>query len=110
MQNTRSHISSAEGSAKRVKEPILVTGGTGTLGTLVVNRLRQRGSGVRVLSRNGGAAQNGLEFARGDLVTGEGTLAAVDGAEVVIHCAGTNAGHDLKTRHLVDAASHAGVR
>ena len=31
--------------------PILVTGGTGTLGPLVVSRLRAAGCNVRVLSR-----------------------------------------------------------
>ena len=38
-------------------KPILVTGGTGTLGRLVVARLREAGRDVRVLSRHGGGAR-----------------------------------------------------
>ncbi len=34
-----------------VRSPVLVTGGTGTLGQLVVHRLQEAGCDVRVLSR-----------------------------------------------------------
>ena len=40
---------------------ILVTGGTGTLGRLVVRRLRDEGREVRVLSRRGREAGEGIE-------------------------------------------------
>jgi uncharacterized protein YbjT (DUF2867 family) len=89
---------------------ILVTGGTGTLGRLVVPRLRDDGHTVRVLSRGGRDAGNGIELVTGDLDTGEGIDAAVEGAEVVVHCAGTTKGDEVKTRSLVRAASRAGVR
>jgi nucleoside-diphosphate-sugar epimerase len=52
---------------------ILVTGGTGTLGRLVVVRLRDAGCKVRVLSRRSRAAGEGIEFVTGDLATGEGS-------------------------------------
>ena len=39
--------------------PILVTGGTGTLGRLVVPRLRDAGCDVRVLSRPSHGAEGG---------------------------------------------------
>jgi nucleoside-diphosphate-sugar epimerase len=52
--------------------PVLVTGGTGTLGTLVVERLRNAGRQVRVLSRNTHEGRGGLEFVTGDLATGDG--------------------------------------
>jgi uncharacterized protein YbjT (DUF2867 family) len=89
---------------------ILVTGGTGTLGRLVVPRLRDDGHTVRVLSRGGRDAGNGIELVTGDLDTGEGIDAAVERAEVVVHCAGTTKGDEVKTRSLVRAASRAGVR
>jgi uncharacterized protein YbjT (DUF2867 family) len=89
---------------------ILVTGGTGTLGRLVVPRLRDDGHTVRVLSRGGREAGNGVELVTGDLATGEGIDAAVEGAEVVVHCAGTTKGDEVKTGNLVKAASRAGVR
>ena len=89
--------------------PILVTGGTGTLGRLVVERLRAEGRSVRVMSRSSHDAE-GIEFVTGDLSTGKGAEAAVAGVEVVIHCAGTAKGDGEKARHLVRAASAAGVR
>jgi uncharacterized protein YbjT (DUF2867 family) len=89
--------------------PILVTGGTGTLGRLVVARLLAEGRAVRVISRRQHAAE-GIEFVTGDLATGEGAEAAVAGVEVVIHCAGTAKGDGEKAQHLVQAASAAGVR
>ena len=58
---------------------ILVTGGTGTLGRLVVPRLRDAGRTVRVLSRRSREAGDGVEFVTGDLGTGEGIEAAVEG-------------------------------
>jgi len=68
---------------------ILVTGGTGTLGKLVVPRLREAGAKVRVLSRQAREADGDVEFVRGDLDTGAGIDAAVAGAEVIVHCAGS---------------------
>jgi uncharacterized protein YbjT (DUF2867 family) len=89
---------------------ILVTGGMGTLGRLVVPRLRDDGHTVRVLSRRSREAGDGIELVTGDLAAGEGIDAAVDGAEVVVHCAGTNRGDEVKTGNLVRAASRAGMR
>lgn len=48
--------------------PILVTGGTGTLGTHVVRFLRQAGRDVRVLTRNDRTGGSGLEYIAGDLI------------------------------------------
>jgi uncharacterized protein YbjT (DUF2867 family) len=86
---------------------ILVTGGTGTLGRLVVPRLRAAGREVRVLSRS---SRDGAEFVTGDLATGEGIDAAVEDVEIVVHCAGSTKGDEEKARTLVEAASAAGVR
>jgi uncharacterized protein YbjT (DUF2867 family) len=94
----------------RTTSPILVTGGTGTLGRLVVPRLRDAGSAVRVLSRSRRDGDAGVEFVTGDLATGDGIDAAVAGAETVVHCAGSSKGDEHKARHLVRAASQAGVR
>ena len=93
----------------RSSSPILVTGGTGTLGRLVVARLQEAGFPVRVLSR-GAPEGEGSEFVTGDLATGEGIDAAVAGVETIVHCAGTAKGDGDKARHLVRAASAAGVR
>jgi uncharacterized protein YbjT (DUF2867 family) len=45
--------------ADRTGAPVLVTGGTGTLGRLVVPRLRDAGCDVRVLSRRSGGDGHG---------------------------------------------------
>ena len=91
-------------------DTILVTGGTGTLGRLVVPRLRDAGARVRVLSRRRREAEEGVEFVTGDLATGEGIDAAVEGAAIIVHCAGSTKGDEEKALNLVNAASRAGVR
>jgi uncharacterized protein YbjT (DUF2867 family) len=102
--------------------PILVTGGTGTLGRLVVPRLRDAGYHVRVLSRRshkraegvrGEGSKDGgegIEVVTGDLATGQGIQAAVAGTEIIVHCAGGRTGDQDKARHLVGAAARAGAR
>ena len=88
--------------------PILVTGGTGRLGRHVVRRLRDAGSNVRVLSRRSREAEDGIRFLSGDLATGEGIKAAVEGVEAIVHLAGTAGsakGDEDKARSLVRAAS-----
>lgn len=89
--------------------PILVTGGTGTLGRKVVTRLQRAGQPVRALARRR-AELNGAELRIGDLATGEGVVEALDGVEVVVHCAGSAKGDDVKARTLVEAARRAAVR
>ena len=94
-----------------VGSPILVTGGTGTLGRRVVPLLRDAGCEVRVLSRHGHDERDGVRYVTGDLTTGEGVDAAVAeaGAGTIVHLAGTQKGDGDKARHLVRAASRAGA-
>jgi uncharacterized protein YbjT (DUF2867 family) len=94
---------------KEGSELILVTGGTGTLGRLVVRRLRDAGCDVRVLSRRSPAAEDDIEFVTGDLANGEGIEPAVDGVGTIVHCAGSGKGDEDKARNLVRAASRAGA-
>ncbi|WP_432115249.1 SDR family oxidoreductase [Streptomyces sp. S1] len=83
---------------------ILVTGGTGTLGRLVAERLREDGAEVRVLSRH-------TQPYAVDLREGTGLDAAVEGVDTVVHCATTlRGGDDLAARHLIEASRRAGVR
>ena len=93
--------------------PILVTGGTGTLGRLVVPRLRDAGYAVRVLSRRERESEQrgeaGVEFVTGDLATGAGIEAAVFGAATVLHLAGSSKGDEEKTLNLARAASQGAV-
>jgi uncharacterized protein YbjT (DUF2867 family) len=92
---------------------VLVTGGTGTLGRLVVPRLRQAGRDVRVLSRGRLPAvppdDSGVEHVTADLATGEGVDAALAGIQTVLHLAGSAKGDEVNARNLVEAASPVGV-
>ncbi|HWH26900.1 MAG TPA: SDR family oxidoreductase [Pseudolysinimonas sp.] len=77
---------------------ILVTGGTGRLGQPTVAGLRSRSYPVRILSRS-----SGPDHVVGDLATGEGLDAALNGIETVLHLA-TSRSKDLdQTRTLLDA-------
>ncbi len=93
-----------------VTSPLLITGGTGTLGRLVGPRLREAGCQLRVLSRRSHESGDGIEFMIGDLATGEGLDAAVDGVGTIVHLAGSAKGDADKARNLVQAASRAGAR
>ncbi|GAA0960565.1 NAD(P)H-binding protein [Kribbella koreensis] len=87
---------------------VLVTGGTGTLGRLTTPLLRDAGFKVRVLSRSSHEPADGIEYAVGNLTTGEGIDAAVAGVDTIVHLAGDAKGDDEKARTLVKAVKAAG--
>ena len=91
---------------------ILVTGGTGRLGRHVAPRLRTAGHRVRVLTRHATEGEPGIEYLIGDLTRHEGVEAALEGADIVVHCAASTkfAENKAMLRTLVQAASRAGVR
>ncbi|WP_371484421.1 SDR family oxidoreductase [Kitasatospora sp. NBC_00315] len=90
-------------------KPILVTGGTGTLGSEVVRLLLARGHEVRVLSRRQRSG-GGHAWVVGDLTTGEGVDAAVAGVAAVVDCATTQGKGDVAaTANLTAALRRAGV-
>jgi uncharacterized protein YbjT (DUF2867 family) len=88
---------------------ILVTGGTGILGSRVVGRLRSAEIEPRVLSRSGRPGT-----VKGNLLTGEGLAEAVSGVDTVVHCASSPFWKARQTDvegtgRLLDAAAGAGV-
>ncbi|MEJ1199755.1 MULTISPECIES: SDR family oxidoreductase [unclassified Streptomyces] len=83
---------------------ILVTGGTGTLGRLVTERLRADGHEVRVLSRH--AQPYAVDLRAG----GSGLDVALGGVDTVVHCATSPRGGDEQAAtNLIAAARRAGV-
>ena len=87
------------------RTPVLVTGGTGTLGRHVVAELERSQVPARVLSR--APRQVETEEVHGDLATGEGLEEAVADVQAVVHCA-TSQTHPQDvdvagTRRLLDA-------
>jgi uncharacterized protein YbjT (DUF2867 family) len=83
---------------------ILVTGGTGTLGRVVVEKLQERGHLPRVLSRREGPGR-----VVGDLETGVGIAEAVRGVDAVVHAASRPAHDVAQARVLLDAMRRAEV-
>jgi uncharacterized protein YbjT (DUF2867 family) len=86
----------------------LLTGGTGTLGRLVVPRLLAAGHPVRVLSRKEREPSDGVEYVTGDLMSGQGIAGAVEGIDTIVHCAGSSKGDEIKARNLIRAADGVG--
>jgi nucleoside-diphosphate-sugar epimerase len=97
---------------------ILVTGGTGFIGSHLVAKLLARGERVRALVRRAGAFENTpVEVAHADLVSGHGLAQALDGIDKVIHLAGVTkalsardyyAGNVEATRNLAQAVVSCG--
>jgi len=84
-----------------VTNRVLVTGGTGTVGRVVVDRLTADGQDVRVLSRGRRRHRADVEHVVGDVGTGDGLDAAVAGVGTIVHCVDP-------AEHLVAAAKRAG--
>ncbi|MER9138679.1 NAD(P)H-binding protein [Mesorhizobium sp. M0830] len=104
---------------------ILVTGGTGHLGRDLVPALNEAGHIIRLLARKTGQ-DNSVEWALGDLATGDGIDEALVSIDTVIHAAtlspiarrgmrlidffSSPASVDVEgTRHLLAASQRAGV-
>ncbi|MFD7326668.1 SDR family oxidoreductase [Streptomyces sp. NPDC059875] len=82
---------------------ILVTGGTGTLGLPVCERLRSGGHEVRVLSRH--SPPYAVDLRRGGPLLDR----AVDGVDAVVHCTNILRHDEQATRVLIEAARRAEV-
>ena len=71
---------------------VLITGGSGFIGSHVARKLKEKGKQVRALaratSRTEGLEVLGAEIVRGDITDRESILKALDGCDTLYHCAG----------------------
>jgi nucleoside-diphosphate-sugar epimerase len=96
---------------------VLVTGGSGLLGRVLVDKLLGAGESVRVLSRSAAANEHErLSVHRGDVTVREDLRRAVQGCNAIFHCAAEKADsrnmmdtNVLGTRILFEQAIDAGV-
>ncbi|MGH9316673.1 MAG: complex I NDUFA9 subunit family protein [Thermoanaerobaculia bacterium] len=102
---------------------VLVTGGTGFVGTHLVNALLRRGHAVAILARAEAATRNRynrpVETLRGDVLDPPSLSAACTGREAVVHLVGIihetvgqsfDRMHRVAVENVVGAARSAGVR
>ncbi|OBK74848.1 SDR family oxidoreductase [Mycobacterium sp. 1274761.0] len=90
---------------------VLVTGATGTLGHRVVCEATEAGHKVRALSRKPHVGYTGINWAQGDLLSGDGIDTALEGIDTVIHCATQPTGGKdvVAATQLISAARRAGT-
>ena len=97
-------------------ETILITGGSGVLGRELVARMAGPNRSIRVLSRRHDLTlPRGARLLRGDLSSGQGVDEAVEGVDVIVHCATSPYKKTWETdvegtRRLIGAASQAPPR
>ncbi len=91
---------------------VLVTGGTGVLGSAVVAELVSRVHAVRVLTRHPGQVPDTARAIPGSLASTGAVAEALDGVDAVVHCATDPRAHRQVDRGgtevLLDAATRAG--
>lgn len=104
------------------RRTILLTGGTGYVGGMLAPVLLERGHAVRALVRDRGRARgklpDGVELVEGDVLSGKGLDAALEGADVayyLVHSMGRGGKGDFAendrrgARTFGDAVARAGV-
>ena len=75
-----------------MSDPVLITGGAGSVGRILAARLRQEGRPVRVfdlpmMNYAGLEGVDGIEVIKGDITDADTVRHAVDGVAAVIHLA-----------------------
>ena len=98
---------------------ILVTGGSGFIGSHLLDALASQNQKVRAIVRRAVALPAGVEAFQADLATGANLDSALDGVSTVIHLAGATkalnragyyAGNATASANLAQAAGRAGAR
>jgi nucleoside-diphosphate-sugar epimerase len=74
---------------------VALTGATGFIGTALLNSFAKSGRKVRALSRQARINNELVEWVTGDLESPQALQNLVDGADLIIHCAGTVRGKSI---------------
>lgn len=97
---------------------LAITGGTGFVGSALIDRAVQAGHQVRALARRDQPPREGVTWVAGSLDDAESLIALAKSADAVVHVAGVvnapdaagfTTGNVEGTRHMLDAAQAAGV-
>ena len=105
------------------QKPILVTGATGSIASILVKRLCETGQIVRVVVRNPNRATNlqtmqNIEIVPGDLSRPVSLRGCAEGCSLVYHCAAKLSGSNWAASHatnvmgtqaIIDEAVHSGI-
>jgi uncharacterized protein YbjT (DUF2867 family) len=98
---------------------LAVTGGTGFVGSALIDRAVKAGHHVRALTRRDQPEHEGVTWIAGSLEDPQSLVRLAEGADAVVHVAGVVSAPDAAgfiagnvdgTRHMIDAARAAGVR
>lgn len=102
---------------------ILITGGTGSIGKKLIEKLQNSGYRLRILSRkkteSEASASGNFEYIKGNLENSDNLDKAVENADGVIHLAGITHTNDFKmyfkinaegTKNLTEACRRKGVK
>lgn len=93
---------------------VLITGGTGLIGTQIIRKLRQRGDEVTVLTRGPQTAErDGVRYAHWDIEQQQIDTTALAAADYIIHLAGANVGEgrwtDARKREILGSRENSGA-
>lgn len=89
-------------------QTVLVTGGTGFVGTRLVNALCKSGYQVKILARNTNFKSDhaNVSVCYGDICNAEDVVAAVAGVEVVFHLAAAMSGDEETHKQVTIGGTH----
>ncbi len=95
--------------------PVLITGGAGSVGRQLVEMFAEAGRAVRLfdlpmMDFSGLEGRDGIEIVRGDITDADGVLAAVDGADAVLHLAALLPPNSERDRDLTFRVNVDGTR
>ena len=96
-------------------DPVLITGGAGSVGRQLVEMFAKAGRAVRVfdlpmMDFSGLEGRDGIDIVKGDITDADGVRAAVDGADAVLHLAAILPPNSERDRELTFKVNVSGTQ